>query len=194
MTKLSDIARDLWAGEGARVKWRIAADVLRRNLGPYVLRGHVLYRCDRERFRANPWQPKIEANFRSFETPDLVPDILWKRLNEDCAVPPIAQAFSRGAVLWAAFIGDQPAAFLLSIKASRLGKWYIPLLPNDVVLYGAGTFHEWRGKGLHTDIMRHAIGAASGDIYCDAHKWNATAQRNFEKSGFVRIGNTPELT
>lgn len=193
MARLSQIAMDIRAAKGARIKWRIVADILRRKFGPFVLRRHVLYRCDRERLCAYPWQPKIRAEFRLYETQEVVPCILCKRIEEDNAMLFVAQELSRGAVLWAAFIGEQPAAYLLSTRASCLSKWYIPLMPNDVVIYGAATFREWRGNGLYTDILRHVIGKTSGNIYCDANEWNAAAQRNFERSGFVRIGKASAL-
>lgn len=190
MAKLAEIATDIRTTKGVRTKWRIAADILRRKFGPFVLRGHVLYRCDREQLRAYPWQPKIRADFRLYETREAVPEVLWKRLREDDTKSSVRIEFARGAVLWAAFVDGQPAAYMLSIRASCLAKWYIRLEPNDVILYGAGTFREWRGNGLHTDIMRHAISKTPGDIYCDAHEWNATAQKNFEKCGFVAFAKT----
>lgn len=193
MARLSQLAVDIRAAESARTRWRIVTDILRRKFGPFAFRDHVLYRCNRERYRAYPWKPKIGAEVRSYKSQEAVPEVFWKRLKKDNAISTVIEEFSRGAVLWVSFIGDKPAAYMRSIRASGLSEWYIPLAPDDVVLYGGGTFREWRGNGLHTDTMRHVIRKTAGDIYCDAHEWNAAAQRNFEKCGFVRIGRAPAL-
>jgi ribosomal protein S18 acetylase RimI-like enzyme len=94
------------------------------------------------------------------------------------------------AILWIAFIGDQPAGMLFCRQGGDFRKWFVPLMDTDIVLFRGRTFPEFRGRGVMPALISNAMHAMlrdGGAAYCDCRVYNTSSMRCITKAGFTRI-------
>ena len=162
---------------------------LRRTFTPYE---HIVYRFD----GVGADQPTLcDIRVERFDT-DL-PSAVVDRLIEAVGARELRgfrALLEKQAVLWVAFIGDAVAGHLWTQKAQHMGRWYMPLQPDDVVIFSVVTRPDHKGKGAAPALCLHAIDAIAsraGNLPCrfylDCETWNTVAQRSFMKAGFVPI-------
>jgi hypothetical protein len=170
---------------------------LRRKMAPAVSDGLIVYKLDEQAYRAGklvPWPEGLSVT--RYETLDAIPPAVRETVEPDVRErlwSEFASEFANGGVLWIGQIGGTLAASQWCIRGSRLGPWYVPLQPNDLVIYAAGTQNAFRGRGIHPAMIRYIMEHEphdGGAIYCDALAWNVVAQKNIEKAGYRPILHT----
>lgn len=98
--------------------------------------------------------------------------------------------FAEGAVLWMGLEQGRAESCAWLIGAKNLPDWYLPLDPEDRVIYAVVTHPRSRGRGLAPAVVRallHEEQRAEGVIYVDCRAWNRSARRAFEKLGFEHV-------
>jgi len=94
------------------------------------------------------------------------------------------------ATMWLAVIDECVASSVFTRRGEHFANWFVPLRPEDVVVFRLRTHPAHRGKGLAASLMRHAIHqtlAPGAHAYIDCRTYNKPSIRCIEKTGFVRI-------
>ncbi len=97
---------------------------------------------------------------------------------------------SENAKLWIALVDDRVASIVFTRKGKYFRRWFLVLQPEDIVVFRLLTHPEYRGRGLATSLIRHAIYTASdkpGKAYIDCRTYNKPSKRCIEKAGFKCI-------
>lgn len=101
-----------------------------------------------------------------------------------------------GGVLWVGFVDDRAAGYQFTRTGDREGAWHLPLTERDVLVYGAVTLHEFRGRGvastLLAEICRREV-PANGRACAICKTWNDASIRTLSKAGFNRVGEAKPL-
>ena len=152
----------------------------------------IVYKLDPDAYRVGPPVP-IPQGFevRCYERFEAVPktDLATLHPAELSRITEQAeQELRAGAVMWIGYIDGIFAATEFSIRGRFLKRWFLPLAPNDIVIFGVDTLNAFRGRGIHPAMLRAAVEReADAGVYCDTNVWNVVAQRNMEKAGFRPI-------
>lgn len=171
----------------------IVYEGVKRKFMPRVVQLTTVYQLDEAAYRAGPPIRRTDglviARYDRF--PDNLDEVLNGTTDELRAqiVSSMRREFPRGGVLWVGKIDGSVAAVRWSKYGSSLRKWYIPLNSDDVILFGAVTFEAYKGRGIHSTMIRHVIEnePQAGRFLCDIHNWNTISQRNWAKAGFRPI-------
>lgn len=145
---------------------------------------HVLYRLDKSALRDAP----ADLDVRIIAAEDDIPD--WAVRDKDAEAMPrewYLERIAEGATGWIARAQGQFAACLWLIKGRALQEWYVPIQPQDRVLYAVVTASRSRGSGMAPKLVCTALGhdlAPDADTFVDCKVWNKSARRAFEKVGF----------
>lgn len=192
--------RKLWRqiGEAGRGKRIVAIrEIVKRKLGGKITDAIIVYRLDEADYRrgaAVRW-PEGLCVERTETMAGIPQEILGNVPAEEleALLAGLETEVDRGGVLWLGTIGGELAATQFSIRGSKMPGWYVPLQPNDIVIYAAGTLNAFRGRGIHPAMIRHIMEnepREGGEVYCDALVWNTVAQRNIEKAGYRPIAKS----
>lgn len=172
----------------------IIRDSLKRALAPKVVKDVIVYRLDRLAYAGGPAVPRPDGLcVERYERIAGIPAAVLETVEADeraAMLRLFQEQFDAGGTLYVGTIKARMAAFQWSIKGSRLKQWFVPLRPEDVVIYAASTFNMFRGRGIHSAMIRHIIEREDGagiEIYCDTTAWNTVAQRNIEKAGYRKL-------
>ncbi len=106
------------------------------------------------------------------------------------------EALAGGAELFVACVSEAVAALQFVRPGRAVDHWFVPLRPNDAVLFGGTTLPRFRRRGLVTWMIRHQTHYAmqgGGRAYADVKVWNTPAIRAVESAGFRRIARMRPL-
>jgi hypothetical protein len=202
ISKIAGLAREvLHSRNGKMRKIRVILfDRGLRILGPRVTNKNVIYTFD----RANMVQAKQEQVPEGFQVHrctciNEVPSCFWpalRAMDSKSSKDEFITHFSKRGVFWIGTLAEKPACHACSIRARDLKQWYIPLRPDDVVIFSVCTWPGFRGMGLARSLVHHIVSSQGGtdtNFYLDTKEWNRTAQATFERIGFQRIAVRPPL-
>ena len=126
-------------------------DRLLRALGPYFAHQNVIYKLDGSLATASWVDIPGEFEFRRCHCADELPRTFWetyRELQPDVLFEEFARPFSQGALLSIGLVNGRPASYLSSLRSGYLETWYVPLEPNDIIIFSVVTFFRFRGFGL----------------------------------------------
>ncbi len=96
------------------------------------------------------------------------------------------------AVLYVGYIDDKVAGVLFSRQGKYFKRWFVDLADNDIVLFRAKTYPEFRGRGICPTLIRYAMHDnlfnTSNFAYADCRVYNTASERAITKAGFQKIG------
>ena len=95
------------------------------------------------------------------------------------------------ACLWLALVNGQVASIVFTRKGKYFRRWFVDLQPEDTVVFRLLTRPEYRGRGIATSLIRHAMHETtsnSGNAFIDCRTYNKPSKRCIEKAGFQCIG------
>lgn len=102
-----------------------------------------------------------------------------------------------GAVLWLARIDGRLCGASLSRRGRWFRTWFVPLNPEDLVIFRNRTAPEFRGRGLCPALMNwiidHEQAGTDARGYVDCRIYNRASIRSIEKAGFRRIATMKPL-
>lgn len=182
---------------GASKAGVIVYEGVKRKLMPKLVKRTTVYQLDEEAYRAGPPVRRTEGLIISRH--ERMPDDLATLLAgvdvelRSSIESVMRREFGRKGVLWLGTIDGALAAVRWSKFGRDVQRWYLPLNPDDVVLFGAQTLEAFKGRGIHSAMIRHVVETetGAGRFLCDIHDWNTVSQRNWLKCGFRPIA--PEL-
>jgi hypothetical protein len=109
----------------------------------------------------------------------------------------VQQELRRGAILWVGIQDNIGVASQFTRRGSQFRHWFLPLLPDDLVVFGGSTAPSARGQGIMPymifDHVRCELRGGSC-AYADCKVWNAASIRCIEKAGFRRIATMKPLS
>ena len=109
----------------------------------------------------------------------------------------------KGAKLWLLRVEHTLAAFIWSMRGNMVEPYFVPLTPDDAVLFAAETFPDYRGRGLYPFLVECVFNELKKQnvvrVYGMAKTWNASSLRGLAKTGFrhyadVRMVHVPGRT
>jgi Acetyltransferase (GNAT) family len=200
-SRLEGLAREIKHAENGRIQkiWAIIFDRILRVFGPRLANKNVIYQLDRTELEAGSVIAPPGFQVRCSSDTNDIPTNFWSALQaaqpnttrEEFIVP-----FAERSLLWIGAYGDAPVCYAWSTHGRDLKEWYIPLQPDDIVIFAVVTWPGSRGIGLARNIVQHIAlveGNDSVHIYLDTKEWNLSAQRSFERAGFRRVAVKPPL-
>lgn len=152
--------------------------------------------------------------YRWEPAPAKVPDLLVERYERADAVPFAArqaieswggeqawrqdvEELRQGAVLWTGRWEGEIGSAWMSRPGRLFRAWFVPLGPEDLVLFRGRTSPALRGRGLSPAMMRAIIARElrpGGTAYVDVKVHNAPSIRAIEKAGFRRVATMKPVT
>jgi hypothetical protein len=154
-------------------------------------RKHIIFKLEYDRRAiSSPLTPKL--NIHRFVSVEQIPLMLLRDLETwrgTKFVEMVRQEFNTNAVLWVGMIDDEVAGTSMSRAGRHFPRWYLPLLPDDLVIFANSTVLKHRGKRVCPSIMRHVCSrefAELGTAYVDCVQWNTPSIRSIEYAGFVQ--------
>ena len=100
------------------------------------------------------------------------------------------------ATLWVALVNGRVGSFFYTRKGSHFRKWFLPLSPDDVVVFRMRTPDQHRGRGYAPALLRHALSQIIIDgawAHIDCRTYNKPSIKAIEKAGFVRVAKMRTL-
>ncbi len=128
------------------------------------------------------------------------PDILDKMRETDAERSVQAYLYHirhKGSVLWVAVCNGAVCSTWLSRRGRHIPRWFIPLQPDDLLLYRGKTAPAARGKGFSPAMTQYIIAHeldAEGSAYADCRMYNHASIRCLTKAGFRIIGRMRPIT
>lgn len=107
-----------------------------------------------------------------------------RRLSMDC------RELDEQATLWIALVDGNVASTVFTRRGAQFKRWFLPLRPEDVVVFRLRTYEAYRGRGLAPSLIRFAMHhtvTSPGCAFIDCRTYNMPSIRCIEKSGFKRI-------
>jgi hypothetical protein len=102
----------------------------------------------------------------------------------------IRKEFAAHSVLWLAYIGGEYASRQLTRRGNFFERWFFPINEKDFVFMAAGTFPEFRGRGLNPLLKRYIMSQEmqpGGRVLVDCKVWNDSSFRAIMKNGFQPV-------
>jgi len=104
----------------------------------------------------------------------------------------ISDRFSKNAILWMLRVNEAPAGFIWSVRGKMVDPYFVPLAPNDSVLFDAVTFPEFRGKRIYSLLTNGVILRLRNDgctrAFGHAEEWNLPSINGLRKTYLKAIG------
>jgi ribosomal protein S18 acetylase RimI-like enzyme len=194
-SRLEGLAREIKQAQNRRTRkiWAIIFDRALRVLGPHFANQNVIYRLDRTGLEAGSVVGPQGFQVRCSSATDDLPTSFWLAL--EAAQPNTSREkfispFAERGLLWIGIFGEAPVCYAWSTRGRDLKEWYVPLQPDDIVIFAVVTWPGYRGIGLARNIVQHIARVEGNDgvgVYLDTKEWNLSAQRSFERAGFRRV-------
>ena len=127
--------------------------------------------------------------------PDVVEELTALRGAESVAAD--QREMRHGAVLWLGRLNGQVATLLLSRAGRHYRKWFLPLRPDDIVVFRFQTLPAFRGRGLIGALLAEVLRQERrGDAraHTDCRVWNTASRRAIEKAGFRHVATMRPMT
>jgi hypothetical protein len=106
--------------------------------------------------------------------------------------------FAKRAELWLLRIDGELAGFQWTTRGAMVSPFYVPLLPNDGIVFDVETFPRFRGKGCAGFLLDHAVASLAAEgvnrFYVTIKLWNESSLRWLAKSRFVRCATARKFT
>jgi hypothetical protein len=125
------------------------------------------------------------------QIPNEVMDRMREELGDKVVEIWLETEFKEGSVLWILFVDDKFVVRQLTRRGKFIPKWYLPLAEEDFIFMAAGTFPEYRGRGLSPLLKRYILAQEMRTgvrVYGDVKASNVASMRALQKIGFRHIG------
>src|SRR5579872_5014286 len=151
-SRLEGLANEIRQARHRRTRkiWAIIFDRALRILGPYLADKNVIYLLNRSELEAGSITSPSGFRIQGISATDDIPKNFWLALEvaqpntkrEEFIVP-----FAEHSRLWIGNLGEVPVCYAWSIRACNLKQWYVPLRPDDHVIFAVVTWPGARGVG-----------------------------------------------
>lgn len=166
-------------------------------IGRRIFKGHYVFLCtDIEKLLRTQIGDEPVQCFAKFD--DLSKDLLkqiTKTLGEGYEQT-LKMLFSQNARLYVATV-DGAFGSMGWIQSGRdLDEWWVPIHPEDFVMFSAITSPDFRGKHLWGRVIVAAYQneiSTNGRYYCDCNVANIPSRRQLERAGFRIISRENAL-
>lgn len=139
----------------------------------------------------------IFASYQSFTAlPERLKEDRHKRGDQD-GLKQDKLELDENATLWVAYVDHNVATTVFTRRGTHFRRWFVELKPNDIVVFRLNTNEHYRGRGLASSLIRHAlfsIGDDSASAYIDCRTYNKPSKRAIEKAGFECIAIKKTIT
>jgi len=102
------------------------------------------------------------------------------------------------ALLWVALVKGRVAATVFTRRGKFFRNWFLPLQPDDVVVFRLRTHPDYRGRGLAPSLIRHAmhetVQSESAHAYIDCRTYNKASAACIRKAGFHCIAKMKTIS
>jgi len=102
------------------------------------------------------------------------------------------ERFEKGAILWILKHDKVIVGFGWSIRGKMVDPYYLPLTPNDAVLFDYMIFEEYRGRGLYPLLLNYILGKINLEgvtrAFIHAFEWNTASIKGLRKTNFRQYG------
>lgn len=102
-----------------------------------------------------------------------------------------------GAVFWIGVLEGHVVGTRMSRPGRKFPKrWYVPLKPDDIVIFGGQTWEEYRGMRISPTMINRICTRElqpGGAAYVDCQIWHKSSIRSIQHAGFERVGVMPHL-
>jgi len=152
---------------------------------------HAIYRlnCPLELRSDSRLELQIDEFSKSNPAPDswisFFSCSLGQDLSQECD-----DEFRNNGILWIATLDNAPVAYQWHRWGKDIKRWFVPLAPNDGVIFNTFTVPQFRGRGIAARMQCHIskhVRTFGGQVFIDVSIWNKPSIRAIEKSGFARI-------
>ena len=190
------------ADSDQRSLWRRFSNVA-IDLSPKVLLGKVWRRssnCYRHWFcqqncifrHDGPFVTKYQVGceFAHYDSFEMIPEQVKKEIcgaGDPARLEMDKLELSENAVLWIASRNGKVASIVFTRKGLHFRRWFLPLQPDDVVVFRLHTHPEFRGRGIAPALIQHAVKTVldkPGHAYMDCRTYNKPSIRCIQKAGF----------
>ena len=131
---------------------------------------------------------RIDTYSDTNNIPDAMLHMLLPKRGREAARAEISDKLRRGE-RWVCLTQNGDAAcWLWAAPGAALPGWFVPLDPQDVVIYSVFTRYRFRGLGLAPRVIHHAantLAPEGGMVVCGIALWNDPSIRAFGKLGFA---------
>lgn len=136
-----------------------------------------------------PFDQEIRS-FSRFE--DLSADITGQIASEEgfSHLDVIREQMAMSSTLWIMFHDNEVVGYSFSRRGQNIGKWYVKIDKNDVVISGTSVFPRWRGKNVNPALMAKilkSVQSTKNKVYLDIAEYNQSALRSINKTNFKKI-------
>lgn len=166
-------------------------------LGRRMFRDHYVFVCtDFERLRQGQCKGAPVQKFVRFT--DLPADLLGQitRSLGDGYENTLKILFDQKARLYVATVNGAFGSMGWVQSGRDLTEWWVPIEPDDFVMFSAVTAPEFRGQRLWGRVILAAYDSeigAGGRYYCDCNVTNIASRRQLERAGFEIISREKAL-
>lgn len=152
--------------------------------------------------RRSPFPAEIrpDVQFLRFEHFEEVPESVRQAIiaNQDQrALEKDEREIRDHSLMWVAIVDDKVASACHSRKGKFFRTWFVPLNDDDIVLFRARTYPEFRGRGIIPSIYRHIMHQElpeSARAFADCAEYNKASRRSLEKAGFQLVTVAKPIT
>ena len=169
---------------------------VRRILRRYRPRCHHVFRHE------GPFPPErhAQAEFSFVDDASALSPFLLDELKAngtDRMLDSDLRELSSGSRLWYGLVDGRLAVVLFTRRGNQYCNWFVPLQPDDMVIFRVRTYPSFRGRGLAPALMRFAMHAClrqDGGALVDCRTDNLPSIRSIEKAGFQRTATMKPIT
>ena len=109
----------------------------------------------------------------------------------------ILARIDKGAELWVLCIEDEIATSIWAFRGGFLKPFFFPIGHDEIVLFDAFTFTNFRGRALTKKLLRQMLHAYEKEgvlaFYLSIKTWNVPSIKSVDKAGFKNIGKASKL-
>lgn len=155
-------------------------------------------------FRHNgPFLPETRSDctFKRYDSVGDLPESIQADISSDGKPTRLTRdkrELNENAILWVAMVNDRVASTVFTRKGKHFHNWFLPLQPEDVVIFRLRTHPDFRGHGLASSLIRHAmhetIKEGPGNAYIDCRTYNKSSISCILKAGFIKVAKMKTIS
>jgi hypothetical protein len=152
--------------------------------------------------REGPFPPELYpgVRFECYRSPEDIPAWVAEAIKGEQGEETLKMDLVEirdGSVMWAALVDDRLAGLMHSRRGRMFRRWFVHLRDDDIVIFRARTFPDFRGRGISPAMHRHIMNVELTDsdrAYADSALYNTPSRRCLEKVGYRVIAVMTPIT